>query len=202
MNVVAERPSAGRGELDELTLVRAQRGDDAACRAFVARYERAVFGLIGRLLGPRARRDMIEDLAQDTFLRAFVALPRFDRAGAAKLSTWLLTIATRRALDELRKAAPPLVPLDEALALGGPAPRADQTIDDRRRALCVARAVEGLSPEHRAVVVLREAHDFDYPEIASALGLDVGTVKSRLSRARAALREALAQSGLGEDDHA
>ena len=76
-------------ELDELTLARAQRGDEEACRALVVRYQRALFALLARMLGPRGA---VEDLAQETFLRAFRALPGFDRSGPARLSTWLLTI--------------------------------------------------------------------------------------------------------------
>jgi RNA polymerase sigma-70 factor (ECF subfamily) len=201
-SVATSSTAARPAELDDLTLARAQRGEAAACKALVERYQRPVFALVGRVLGPRARRELIEDLAQETFLKAFRALPAYQRGGAARLSTWLLTIATRLAIDELRRAAPPLVPLDEALGMAATGERADVSLDRRRRALAVAHAVEQLSGDHRAVLVLREAHDFDYPEIAAALDLDVGTVKSRLSRARAALRTALTAAGITEDDHA
>src|SRR5262245_9009014 len=90
-------------ELDEVTLARAKRGDERACRAFVETYQRQVFALISRLLG---RQPLVEDLAQETFLRAFRALASFDPRGPARLSTWLLTIASRLALDELRRRAP------------------------------------------------------------------------------------------------
>jgi RNA polymerase sigma-70 factor (ECF subfamily) len=173
-----------RSELDDLTLARAQRGEDAACRALVIRYQRPVFALLGRLAG-RAR---VEDLAQETFLRVFRALPRFDRGGRARLSSWILTIATRLALDELRRVPRAELPLDEELA---GAARADEGAERRALARDLERAFAKLAPEQRAVVLLREVHELEYEEIARALDLDLGTVKSRLSRARASLRATL-----------
>lgn len=174
--------------LDELTLRRAQRGDERAWRDLIARFQQPVHALIWRLLAGRARH-RVEDLVQETFVRVLRALPRFDPAGPAKLSTWMLTIATRLALNELRRP--------EASALGDepeaaePATRADAELDRRRLGAAIATGVAALPDGQRAVLVLREYHDLDYTEIADALELDVGTVKSRLSRARAALRDHL-----------
>jgi RNA polymerase sigma-70 factor (ECF subfamily) len=182
-----------RAELDDLTLARAQRGEESAWRALVERYQRPVFALLSRMLSPVARRDLVEDLAQETFLRAFRALASFDRAAAGRLSSWLLTIATRLALDELRQRRAPLEPLEpvhfQAAGPVGP--------DRRLLAARLTRAIEGLSLDHRAVILLREVHGLDYEEIAAALAISVGTVRSRLSRARAELRQAL---GEGRDD--
>jgi RNA polymerase sigma factor (sigma-70 family) len=171
-------------ELDELTLTRAQRGEESACRALVLRYERPVFALLSRLLG--VSHGALEDLAQETFLRAFRALPSFDRRGPARLSTWLLTIATRLGLDEMRRR--PTEPLDDQL----PAP--DRT-DARSMGPALQRAIAQLSPDHRAAFLLREAHELSYEEIAAALQIELGTVKSRIARAKDALRAAL------EDPH-
>src|SRR5688572_7854193 len=88
--------------LDELTLRRAQRGDDRAWRELVERYEQPVHALIWRLLAGRARH-RVEDLMQETFVRVLRALPNWDLAGTASLQTWILTIATRLTLNELRK---------------------------------------------------------------------------------------------------
>jgi RNA polymerase sigma-70 factor (ECF subfamily) len=178
--------------LDELTLRRAQRGDERAWRDLIARYERPVHSLIWRLLAGRARH-RVEDLAQETFVRVLRALPRFDPAGPAKLSTWILTIATRLALNELRR------PEHSELSHEPPArERTDATAERARLGAAIAAAVAALSDAQRAVLVLREYHDLDYTEIADVLELDVGTVKSRLSRARAALREQLTAAGFGD----
>ncbi len=168
-------------ELDELTLRRAQRGDEPACRVLVERYQRPVFALLSRMLGPS---HLVEDLAQETFLRAFRALRGFDRAGPARLSTWLLTIATRLALDELRRASRRTDPLDDRI----PAP--DRTDAGAMRP-ALWRAIDQLSPEHRAAFLLSDAHELTYEEIAQTLRLELGTVKSRIARAREALRAAL-----------
>ena len=172
-------------ELDVDTLARAQRGDDAACAALVECYQGRVFAVVGRTLGS-ARAARVEDVCQECFLKVFRALPRFDARGSAKLSTWILTIATRLCLDELRArqhrlhdeltddlAAPPLtepVALERAL---------------RRR---VERALATLPPELRATFALRVTAELSVQETASVLGVDEGTVKSRLSRARERLR--------------
>src|SRR3954471_11351835 len=95
------------GELDQLTVVRAQRGDHSAQTALIERYQRPVFSLLSRML--RGEHALTEDLAQDTFLRVLRGLPGFDVAGPARLSTWVLTIATRLALDHLRRRAPPML---------------------------------------------------------------------------------------------
>src|SRR5262249_19757544 len=145
--------------------------------------------LLSRMLAPVARRDLVEDLAQETFLRAFRALPSFDRAAAGRLSSWLLTIATRLALDELRQRRAPretLQPVHFQVARPG---RPERGL----LAEILTHAVERLSPDHRAVILLREVHGLDYDEIATALAISVGTVRSRLSRARSELRAALAE---------
>ena len=169
---------------DELTLRRAQRGDEPAWRALFERYQAAVHAVIWRML---AGRDLhrVEDLVQETFLRVLRALPAFDPAGPATLSTWILTIATRLALNELRRPEP--AALDSADEPAGDV-RADDASERSRLASAIASGVDALPDAQRAVLVLREYHELDYGEIAAALEIDLGTVKSRLARARAALR--------------
>ena len=177
-------------ELDELTLARAQRGDDRARRDLVDRYQRPVFALLSRMLFKSSQQQALEDLAQETFLRVFKALPGFTRGGPARLSTWILTIATNLAIDHLRKRRVPTDTLTDARE-----PAANETSDaeaERHRlAEVLRRAIDDLTPEYRAAFLLREYHEFEYAEIASTLDIDLGTVKSRLNRARAALRRSL-----------
>ena len=177
----------GRAELDDTTLARASRGEEAACTRFVAVYERRVFAVIGRIVGVQGEA-RVEDLAQDTFVRALHALERFSPTGPAKLSTWLLTIASRVALNELRRKRPPtasLVAADEIVAPD------DHARWDARRTLQVA--IEGLTAEQRAVLVLHDLHGLTDSEVAGALDLQIPAVKSRLVRARARLRKALTE---------
>ncbi len=176
-------------ELDEMTVARAQRGDERARRALVERYQRPVFALLSRMLHGRGG-PVVEDMAQETFLRVFRALPGFDRGGPARLSTWILTIAGRLAIDELRKRRPASDPLDPAHEPASDA-AADADAERQRLAELLRRAIDDLSPEFRAAFLLREYHELEYAEIADNLQIDLGTVKSRLSRARAALRRAL-----------
>ena len=168
-------------ELDDLTLQRARRGDARAFRALVEMYQRRVFALVGRMLG-RGRASLVEDLAQETFLRVFRALPAFAPEGPARLSTWILTIAARLALDELARRRPVVLAQE---------PSAPPDAEARALGRAIERAVAALPPDFRAVFLLREYHDLDYDEIARALEIDLGTVKSRLSRARSQLRAAL-----------
>ena len=191
MSQVSAKPSTAE-ELDELTLKRAQRGDPDACRALVVRYERPVFALISRMLGA-TRRDVVEDIAQETFLAVFRSLESFSTLGKARLSTWVLTIASRRAVDELRKHRPPTRPLELDGANIASESRADEAAHRRDIARAIEAALADLPPAYRAAFLLREFHGLDYSEIARALDIDKGTVKSRLARARTALRTALAE---------
>ena len=167
---------AGTHEIDGQTLVRAIARDREATRTLVDRYSVRVFALLSRMLVGRDRAT-IEDVAQDTFLDVFRKLGSFDPRGSAQLSTWILTIAARRAIDELRRSRPvPIADFERA--------------SERPAGLAAAiqRALAELSPDMRAAFVLREYHGLEYVEIADALAIDLGTVKSRLARARSALR--------------
>jgi RNA polymerase sigma-70 factor (ECF subfamily) len=182
-----------RVELDELTLRRAQRGDRAAFSVLVRFYQKPVFALLSRMLVCSGRRDLVEDLAQETFVRAFRAIDGFGRDGRLRLSSWLLTIAARVALDALKRRALPTEPLDELSDILPGARRADEALERRSLREAIARAVERLPMSYRAAFLLREVHGLEYDAIAEALEVDLGTVKSRLSRARAALRAALTE---------
>jgi len=188
----APRPSDEvDADLDRETLGRAQAGDAAAQTTLVQRYKRPVFSLLWRIVGPD--RAVVEDLTQETFLRVFRALRAFEYDGRARLITWILTIATRLALGHLRASRPRR---DVGAAPGSvPAelPRPDQDADRRALAVALVDAVDSLGPPFRAAFLLREVHGLSYEEIAQALAIDIGTVKSRLSRARALLQAALAE---------
>jgi RNA polymerase sigma-70 factor (ECF subfamily) len=177
---------ASPSELDRATLTRCKGGDPVAFRAFVVRYERSVFALLSRLIG---RGPEVEDLAQETFMRAYRALPRFDLDAAARPSTWLLTIATRLALDTKKKKRPELGAVPEGVDSISP----ERESARRELGRAIASAVESLSDDQRAAFVLAEFHEFSLKEIAEAVGVPEGTVKTRLFRAREKLSRALGE---------
>lgn len=185
-SVGADIPPAERGELDDQVLARAQAGVPAAQRALVDRYQRRVHALVGRMLAGRPA--LVEDIAQEAFMKIFLGLPRFDPRRGAHLSTWMLTVATRVCLDALRRGPRPAEEVPPTLASDSD-PEGETAQRQLGRRVEAAMAV--LPEDMRAVLVLRAYHDFDYEEIAATLSLEVGTVKSRLGRARQALREAL-----------
>jgi RNA polymerase sigma-70 factor (ECF subfamily) len=179
-------------ELDAATLSRCRSGDPVAFRAFVVRYQAAVFALLARVLGPRlsGRGETLEDLAQETFLKAHRGLAHFDTSKSTRPSTWLLTIATRVALDGLKKRRLPSEPLESASAvpsLDSP----ERSAARHRLGQAIEAAAAQLSDEQRTVFVLSQFHDFSLEEIAASVGVAPATVKTRLFRARLRLRELL-----------
>jgi len=178
------RPAA---ELDRATLDRARALEPVALRAFVVRYERPVFALLSRMVGAGPQ---VEDLAQETFLRAFRALSAFRPDGPARASTWLLTIATRLALDERKRRRLPLAPPEAAHAVpDASTPETERVRRELGRRL--VRAAETLSDDHRAALLLVEVHGFSLAEVAEALRIPESTAKTRLFRARQHMRDAL-----------
>jgi RNA polymerase sigma-70 factor (ECF subfamily) len=184
---IARAGSDPRAELDDLTLRRAQQGERAALDALIDRYHAMVHALVWRMACAQGESH-VADLVQDALIRVLQSLPRFDRAGPARLSTWILTIATRVVLNDRRRAAPPDAKLEPAAYVDP-----STVASDRELGVAIAKAVVELPEAQRIAFVLREYHDLDYAEIADALDVDVGTIKSRLSRARAAVRDTLSR---------
>ena len=149
-------------------------------------YQHRVFGVAVRMLGSPAEA---EEVAQETFLRAHGALAEFR--GDAKLSTWLYAITSRLCLNRLasgegRMSRARAQGLDRLPAAEGGEPGADLERSEREAALHRA-----IAEERRIVVVLRDLEGLAYDEIAAALSLELGTVRSRLHRARLDLKEKL-----------
>jgi RNA polymerase sigma-70 factor (ECF subfamily) len=178
---------ASRAELDDLTLRRAQQGERAALDQLVERYHPMIHALVWRMACAQGDSH-VADLVQDVLVRIVQHVARFDPAGPARLSTWILTIATRVVLND-RRRVPRSIEL-APVALIDPATAAAEV----ELGAAIAKAVVALPEPQRIAFVLREYHDLDYAEIASALDVDVGTIKSRLSRARAAVRDALVRA--------
>ena len=179
-------------EIDDSTLVeRSRDGDLEAFNQIVRRYQLRVYNLAARILGDRTAA---EDVAQDTFVSAYKALARF-RGGS--LRAWLLRIASNQCYDRLRSAKRrPEQSLDEALESPGfhvPSrdPSPEQQAISRELHDHVQRAILGLPFDQRNTIMLVDVQGLSYQEAAEAMDVSMGTVKSRLSRARAAVRDAL-----------
>lgn len=173
-------------------------GDARAFQELVLRYRSQLINFVGRMIGDRERA---EDLVQEAFIRAHRHLHRFDPT--KKFSTWIYTIASNLAKNELRnRGRSPLVYGDTLRTPGVDGPRPLQFEDPTTRpdAMYASRhlrelvdvTVAGLSPHHREVFVLRELEGRSYEEIATLTRCNLGTVKSRLNRARNAFAERIA----------
>ncbi len=174
------------GDFDPLVLARARRGDHRAFAQIVDHYDHRLRGLAYRLLGDRDRMD---DVLQEAYVKAFRSMPRFK--GESALGTWLYRIVYNACVDDLR-AGKPTVSLDDGMETASERPDpADVAIG--RRDLAVA--LDTLPPDQKAAVLLVDAYGLDYSEAADALGVAAGTIGSRLSRARAALRAVLGPEG-------
>jgi RNA polymerase sigma-70 factor, ECF subfamily len=174
-------------------------GEESACAQLVAEHERMVYQLALNLLGDR---DEAQDLSQEVFLRVFRTIHRF-RAQSA-LRTWIFRIVINQARNRQRwwrrRNRGQQVSLDDHIQAHGdvPAPR-DGTEPDRalaRKELAdrIWTAMDALPFEQRTAIVLREVDGLSYDEIAFSLGVTLGTVKARLTRARQALRAALREA--------
>ena len=188
--IESKRTDEDAAEVDAATLAACKRQDHEAFRAFVLGYQRAVFALLSRMLG---RGPHVQDLAQETFLRAFRAFPRFDLDAEARPSTWLLTIAVRLALNAKKKLARAPLPLSLVHEADVGQTSTPETERARRE---LGRAINGaaaeLSDDQRAAFVLAQFHGLSIAEIAHALDVPENTVKTRLFRARAHMRARLA----------
>ena len=181
-------------------VARARRGDESAFEALVTENEKRIYNLCRRLTG---NQEDAAELNQEAFLTAWRGLGRFQ--GESSFSTWLSRLATNACIDFLRKekrrqSLSMTVSLDdeeEARQVELPDERyAPEGALERAEARRVGvEGLERLTLEHRQVLVMREIHGLSYAEIGQVLGLEEGTVKSRIARARGALRKVLTERG-------
>jgi len=185
------RLNGAKVEQEDGQMIRAAcQGDAAAFGALVSKYQARLCTSLTHVCGSL---DDAEDVAQEAFVQAYVKLRSF--AGGSAFYTWLYRIAVNAAISKRRRRREQtsveskreelgLEPLDDG-------ERADERLLREERAAQVQRALSKLSDEHRTILVLREIDDCDYDEIAQILELPVGTVRSRLHRARLQLKEQL-----------
>ena len=183
-------------ETDQVLVDRVKAGDQRAFALLVEKYQRKVIRLISRLIRDPAE---VEDVAQEAFLKAYRALPQFR--GDSAFYTWIYRIAVNTATNHLVAQGRRPIPMssfqgedddgepfaaDEAIAdIQTP----DAVLMSRQIAQTVNRAIEALPAELRTAVTLREIDGLSYEEIAEAMNCPIGTVRSRIFRAREAIAE-------------
>jgi RNA polymerase sigma-70 factor (ECF subfamily) len=172
------------GDVDALVVARARRGEAAAFADIVRHYDDRLRAVAFRLLGDRDRMD---DVLQEVYVKAFRSLPSFK--GASALGTWLYRITYNACIDDLRRRpAPVALSDDRAAAVADPGAGPEDIATGRGD---LAAALNALPLDQRTVVLLVDAYGLDYADAAEVLGVRVGTIGSRLSRARAVLRDVL-----------
>jgi RNA polymerase sigma-70 factor (ECF subfamily) len=169
---------------------RLQLGDTDAFEILVRRHEKTIFNLVYRMLGDY---DEAAETSQEVFLSAFRAIDRFR--GDANFSTWLFRIAlnhtsTRR--RSINRSQQRRVAIEDAEPVRDPQPGPAEAMEKKEMRERVQSALNSLEPDDATVILLRDMQDVPYDEVARLLDIPVGTVKSRLHRARQALKAQLA----------
>ena len=174
----------------ENIIARARRGDAGAFEQLVETYRDQVYRIALRMCGNAADAD---EAAQEAFLAAWKGLPNFR--GDSQFSTWLYQLTTHAAIDLMRRDLKGAAEDITEVSAPDPAPGPQQQAERRETQEAVRDAILQLTPEYRQIVVLRFLEDLSYEEIGAALKLPSGTVKSRLNRAKAQLKDILSKSG-------
>ena len=185
---------------DELLIRRAQRGDADAFEQLLLEHQKNVYNLCYRMAG---NPDDAMDLSQETFLRAWRFLDQYQFASA--FSTWLYRLCSNICIDFLRRRRrQQTVPLtfedadgeEQTYAVPDVQPLPEEQVELKLTRETLAAAMAQLLPEHRAVLQLRVVNEMSYEQIADVLDIQIGTVKSRLSRARNQLKKILERGNL------
>jgi RNA polymerase sigma-70 factor (ECF subfamily) len=184
-----------QADADALLVARAKQGEVAAFEMLVVKYQRRIERLIGRMVRDA---DLVQDIAQETFIRAYRALPQFR--GDSAFYTWLYRIAVNTAKKALvERKRDPLVSESSLLSTdeGEEPSRVENELSDgetpeavlatKEIAATVNAAIDALSEDLRQAIVLREIEGLSYEEIADVMNCPIGTVRSRIFRAREAI---------------
>ena len=181
-------------EQEQNWLQAARRGDQAAFGELVRTYQKRVYALTVRMC---PTPELAEEAAQEAFLAAWQGLPFFR--GDSAFATWLYRLTSNACVDLLRKEnrhqGPSLDDETVAADMADPAPTPEKAAEHKELRAQIEAGLRALTPEHREVLILRELQQLSYDEIADALSLDLGTVKSRISRGRRQLRDFLIKQG-------
>jgi RNA polymerase sigma-70 factor (ECF subfamily) len=178
-------------EAVELLVKRAQKGDNKALEELLFAYEKKVYNTAYRYMGNEADA---YDMAQEALIKIYSRIKAFK--GDSSFSSWVYRLTVNTCLDGLRKTKKKVISLDASIE-GGASYKDNANILPEEEALRVElrgdiqKAINTLSSEHKSVVILRDINGLSYEEVAQYLSVSVGTVKSRISRARQKLKESL-----------
>lgn len=176
---------------DQELVIKSMQGDNQAFDELVYLYQNKVYALAFRYMG---NEDDAYDMAQDTFVKAYRSLRSFK--GESSFSTWIYRITTNVCLDEIRRRKRRVTPLslDEPLAtlegeevereIADESLSADRVYEQKEFSETLQKLLDEMKPEHKTAIVLRDIMELSYEEIASVLNCSIGTVKSRINRAR------------------
>ena len=182
------------GDQDLTWVSGALKGDEQAFTHLVEIYQSPVYNLCYRMLGDSASA---EDAAQETFLRAYNNIKRYD--AQRPFSTWLLSIAAHYCIDQIRRRRFTTLSLDDTPQLDppdfNPGPESSLVISEEQKH--VQGLLARLNPQDRATIIMRYWYAFSYEEIGDALSMTVSAVKSRLHRARIELAQLWDQPNSG-----
>src|SRR5215813_14229241 len=185
---------------EALFVMRLQANEDAAYDELVRTYSASIFPVAYRMMGDTAEAS---DIVQDIFLKVFRNIAGFK--GEAALKTWIFKIAFSEILNRLRwwkrRHRFATSSLDDqpngngvraaAHSVASPTPTPEEVLQSKEEESAIQQALSRLSRDHRSIIVLRDIEGFSYTEIADVLGVSIGTVKSRLARARGDLKKSL-----------
>jgi RNA polymerase sigma-70 factor (ECF subfamily) len=167
-------------------LERCQQGDDLAWESLVRRYQTRVYAVTYHYM---RNAEEARDVAQEIFIRVYQKLDSFD--GTSNFLAWLLRLSRNACIDRLRRRAarPPAddLPVGESIDLASNDPSPEEAAGDEARRRLLYRAIAGMSNANREMILLREIQGLKLNDIAAMLGLPLGTIKSRSSRARVEL---------------
>ncbi|MFH1144484.1 MAG: sigma-70 family RNA polymerase sigma factor [Candidatus Eisenbacteria bacterium] len=197
MQPVDEKPGETLSSLaDEDLMEKIVEGSELAFELLVKRYQAKITNLVHRFIYDR---DRAVEIAQEVFLRVFLHRKRYRRSG--RFSTWIYTIAVNLAKNELRRKSRlrGVTSLDNLLEIAGDSgayladkePSPDQQTHQHRVEETVMAAIQQLPPKYREVILLRDIQQLTYEEIEQVLNIPGGTVRSRINRARSALKQIL-----------